>query len=231
MNNILVGCDPEVFILDDKGKPKSVEGLIGGTKYKPIWFKKGEYSLQEDNVMAEIGIKPASNALEFSSRIKGGLEEINQSISLRTSELFNKEVLNTEQAKKSGCEPDFNVYLKSMNTPFNLKKDRNRYAGGHIHIGLGNDWQEEYEVEKLVMSMDYHLNNLKDKRKRNAYRRIGNFRLKPYGIEYRTLSNEWIFNHRSRIDIFNRTLLSIKKHKDISYKEESLLYNYYQETL
>lgn len=237
MNEILIGCDPELFIKQGD-QLISAEGVIGGTKYEPIWSNDGEYSLQEDNVMAEIGIKPASDAETFSKRISQAIEAIKSKgvgISLNASETFLEAALNTNQAQESGCQPDFNCYEKAMNAPVDLSSITTRYSGGHIHIGLGTDrnqWMKHYDVDKVIMSLDHHLGlPLLEKERMTTvpqYRRIGNFRVKSYGVEYRTLSNSWIFKHEDRVNVFKKAKDAVLQSHQISKEmEQNLSLKYY----
>jgi hypothetical protein len=242
---ILIGCDPEVFILNSEdGKPLSAEGLIGGTKHQPIWNKAMTHSLQEDNVMAEIGIKAANTKEDFSNRIQQALDDITHvkgfKISLSANENFEKAMLETPQASESGCTPDFNVYERSMNTPVDLSSITTRYAGGHIHIGLGkrhNTWMHEYDPELLIKAMDWYVGlplMRKEgvyKSKLQQYRRLGNFRVKPYGVEYRSPSNSWIFSDKSRKDIFKRTTKAVEMCNKLSTRQLIQLENTYQASL
>jgi len=68
----------------------------------------------------------------------------------------------------------------------------------HIHIGY-KDPNDKTSLE-LVRRMDIFLGipSLlmdKDNRRRAMYGAPGSFRMKPYGVEYRTLSNFWIMNN------------------------------------
>jgi len=239
-NQVLIGCDPEVFLLNKRGEVMSAEGVVGGTKYVPIWNDEGDYSLQEDNVMAEIGIKPASNALDFSRRISQALNAITSKgvgLSLKASEKFLMAALDTSQAKESGCMPDFNCYEKAMNSPIDLAMTDIRYSGGHVHLGLGSTqdrWMQEYDVDKVIMSMYYHVGipmlkkeGMYNKKGLVQYRRLGNFRVKNYGLEYRTLSNSWIFNESTRKEIFNKSQYAVAQAHKLTSKMETELFNAY----
>jgi hypothetical protein len=77
-----------------------------------------------------------------------------------------------------------------------------RTAAGHIHIGWTED-QDCYDKEhytlaaRIARQCDYYLgvNSLlwdKDDTRRSLYGKAGAFRPKPYGVEYRVLSNRWL---------------------------------------
>lgn len=123
VNNVLVGADPELFLEKD-GEIISAEGVIGGTKYKPKPISEEGHCIQEDNVMIEFNI-PASDSCEtFVENINFVKDYLNATVTLQGCNLnisasaeLNPKYLQTEQAKLFGCEPDYNVYLKKVNTP------------------------------------------------------------------------------------------------------------------
>ena len=73
--SILIGCDPEVFVKNSAGEIVSGIGIIGGSKSRPRPVQDG--TLQEDNVLAEIGIIPAASADDFVLRITSVLNQLN----------------------------------------------------------------------------------------------------------------------------------------------------------
>jgi len=108
------------------------------------------------------------------------------------------------EARELGCDPDFNAWTRLPNErpvtdqPF-------RCAGGHVHIG----WLPEEEFADpmdpnhfddccdVAKQMDYYLGMWsltwdKDQTRRSLYGKAGSFRPKPYGCEYRSLSNLWL---------------------------------------
>ena len=60
---ITVGADPEAFGVDQKGNIVSMIGKIGGSKHKPLPCKAG--AMQEDNILAEFNIDPATTSKQF----------------------------------------------------------------------------------------------------------------------------------------------------------------------
>jgi hypothetical protein len=111
-----------------------------------------------------------------------------------------------EDSKILGCEPDYNGYTGSVNIKnIDGSTITKRYAGGHIHIG-GNqgeygsvciDAMEDYQnlipLLDLVVGIPSVLIDRGDNiSRRQQYGKAGSFRKKPYGVEYRVLSNFWI---------------------------------------
>lgn len=206
IKNVTIGADPEVFLFDEQGYV-SAEGKFGGTKEHPKLLDRPGFAIQEDNVMAEFNIPPVTTSQELKDNIqymldyiKVGAKQFDCSLNTTASAEFDFKYLNTEQAMTFGCEPDFNAYTRDRNEDIIIENERLRVAGGHIHIGYDNA-NEETSIA-LIKALDITLglpSLLKDpdSRRRSMYGKAGAYRLQPWGgIEYRTLSNFWIFkNH------------------------------------
>lgn len=218
INNVLIGCDPELF-LEKNNEIISAVGRIGGSKHEPKFIDdEKKFSIQEDNIMIEFNIPPCNNVIDFVNNInyvKLHLEMVAKlqdcNLNFEASSLIKPIYLKSKQAKEFGCEPDFNVYTKSVNPTPNSRTTL-RSCGGHIHIGYDNPSQEI--TEKIIYAMDIclgleslHLDP--DYKRRLLYGKAGCFRFKPYGVEYRTLSNFWIKNDNSISWAFNQTLKAI----------------------
>ena len=121
LDNIKIGCDPELFIWDtNTDTPYPSVGLIGGTKSKPKFFS-GKHMVQEDNVLAEFGIPATNKVEEFIGSINLCKEFIQSllpkgfTIRVQASAYFDKNYLQTDQAKEFGCDPDFSAWTESVN--------------------------------------------------------------------------------------------------------------------
>lgn len=216
---ITLGCDPELFVKSIKtGEIVSAEGKIGGTKEEPRAISKKGHSVQEDNVMVEFNIPPSNNADEFIDNINHVLDYLTtyvgkQGLALecKASHMLDDQYLQTEQAKTFGCEPDYNVYLQDENPKVDAK-GRLRSCGGHIHIGYPNP--NEIMTERIVKAMDIFLGLPSvwldtDTRRRRLYGTAGSFRFKPFGCEYRTLSNFWVENDNMMRWAYDNTILAV----------------------
>lgn len=211
MNYVLthVGADPELFLATQKGKMIPAIGLIGGTKDEPLPISElgPGHCKQEDNVMVEFNIPPAATKEAFVSSLTNVLAHLEQQVKqkdlklvISSSHVFDKVQLSHPQAMTMGCDPDFCVWTRSINeTVSAAQAGRLRTAGGHIHLGFTVDGEppEVVSSEPIVKMCDlvFGLPSLfvdSDNRRRSLYGRAGAFRLKNYGIEYRTLSNWWI---------------------------------------
>jgi Phage phiEco32-like COOH.NH2 ligase-type 2 len=109
------------------------------------------------------------------------------------------------ESRRLGCMPSLSVY-KPPKALLRVNPDtyRKRSGGGHIHMSGGSLPTLLASPEKtrnLVWMLDVFVGNtcvLIDRSphaaaRRRLYGRAGEFRLPSYGIEYRTLSNFWLY--------------------------------------
>ena len=218
INNVSIGADPELFLAKE-GEVISAEGLIGGTKKEPKLISDEGHAIQEDNVMAEFNIPACNNVDDFVSNItfvKDHIKTLASLYGLEVSPLasatLKKKYLKTPQAKKFGCDPDYNVYTEDENNPVEATT-KLRTCGGHIHVGYDNPSVEQ--STKIIFAMDICLGLPSlaldtDDRRREMYGKAGAFRFKSYGVEYRTLSNFWIHSELLTKWAFNNTIKAIE---------------------
>jgi len=202
---ILVGCDPEVFVKQG-GKFMSAFGLIRGDKKNPQKVDKG--AVQVDGMALEFNIDPAASEQEFVINVKEVYETIckmvpeYQVIAVPVAD-FSLEYLAAQpkEALELGCDPDFNAWEHKANNRPNGNVPM-RTASGHVHIGW-TDGEEPFaydhvqRCEAVARQCDFYLglpSLLYDAatRRREMYGKAGAYRPKPYGVEYRTLSNAWL---------------------------------------
>lgn len=98
-----------------------------------------------------------------------------------------------------GCQPEFGldgmVIEKKKRIPM-------RSAGGHIHIDYNKDNLELIEaLDCSILLVDYLIDTEKKALRMTNYGRPGAHRPKSYGVEYRSLSNQWYFNDDIRQSI------------------------------
>lgn len=192
-----IGADPEVF-LERNNIPVSSIGKIGGTKYEPIHIQDGIF-LQEDNVTVEYNIPPCETLEEFLRYNQKALDiiaekasKLDLKVAIQAAAKMPKEELQDPQAWVFGCEPDFNVWKMEENPK--PKATQWRAAGGHIHIGYECSNLEKIQLTKFLDSTLGAIFSLldPDTKRKKMYGTAGSIRFKPYGIEYRTLSNYWL---------------------------------------
>lgn len=217
--SIKIGADPEFFVKDlDTGKLVSAYGLVAGTKETPLPVDSG--AVQVDGMALEININPAEDFEHFNGNLSRVLNQLqimlpaNLSFEFSPVAEFGRQYIDSqpEVARRLGCDPDWNAYTAAQNPPPNADMPF-RTASGHIHIG----WTENEDPNHpdhleaccmlakqldviLGISSMYWDTNVK---RRLLYGKAGAFRPKPYGMEYRVLSNEWLKNLWTRQFVFN----------------------------
>jgi Phage phiEco32-like COOH.NH2 ligase-type 2 len=211
-----LGADPEVFLQNTKGKLISSIGFINADKWNPMQIPdmpKG-FTLQEDNVTLEYGIPPASSKEEYASFIKAVMDKSLDYVeglifSNLSCALFEKDQMRNPRALIFGCEPDMNAWSGKYNPPPKPPHKFMRSAGGHIHV------ETDLCSQDLVKAMDFFLgvpSVLLDSgtERRSMYGKAGAYRDKPYGVEYRTLSNFWIFKEDLIHWVWDQTALAVE---------------------
>lgn len=234
MEGFTFGCDPELFIFNPEGQPVSAEGIIPGHKHLPYPVEKG--AVQVDGTAAEFNIDPASTFEEFDSNITTVLKQLKAFLpkgftlkavpSVTFSESEWEKV--SEDAKELGCMPDFNAWEGGLNPPPDpTLNPRTRCAGGHLHVG----WTKDADLtdithilngRDLVKQLDYYLGAWSlqkdgDPTRRSLYGKAGACRFKPYGVEYRVLSNFWVLTKTQRLAVWNRMNQAIKDMRNNFY--------------
>jgi len=203
--NFTIGADPEVFV-GDLESPRSIIGLIGGTKEEPkelAELGKG-FAVQEDNVALEFNIPASPTKDTFVSNIGLAMRFL-QTTLIDRGLVFRKESaisfpdneLLHPNALRFGCDPDYNAWTMKRNHPPRAEDKNLRSCGGHVHIGI--DGVDDDFKFKLVRACDlYHGvgSVLMDDGvlRKKLYGKAGACRIKKYGVEYRTLSNFWVFD-------------------------------------
>ena len=220
------GCDPEAFVF--KGKtPVTAAGLIPGTKAEPYKVNKGW--VQVDGMAAEINIEPASSFEEWNGNIATVISELEamlpkgHSLKWIPSVEFPEKVFESapDEAKDLGCQPDFDAWSGGVNPPPCPENPFVRCAGGHIHIGWTKDedlssLQHILNCQDMVKQADFFLGAWSvtkdpDPVRRTLYGKMGACRYKPYGVEYRVLSNFWVPAEELRTEIWNRMVHSVNQ--------------------
>lgn len=205
--DFLLGADPEIFLVDAAGALVSSIGKIGGTKEEPKPLAIGDgYAVQEDNVAIEFNIPPAQSESEFVMCIQNATEFLRNEVlaaqGLAFSQLsaasFPPKELRSPAAKVFGCDPDFNAWTGKRNPKPKAEDKTLRSCGGHLHVGF-DGFQSEEDVRRFIKYCDLHLSIpavLMDtgELRKKLYGKAGAFRYKPYGCEYRSLSNFWVFD-------------------------------------
>ena len=235
-----LGADPEIFCLGQDNNYRSAIDTFGGTKEQPRPLEElGEgFYVQEDNVALEFNIPPSETSDVFVKNInsmvshlsKLAAENFNLHFSKESGVLFPFEQLMDSRALEFGCEPDFNAWTGRKNPRPAAGDPRLRSAGGHVHVGVEEQLTKKDKC-RIAQLMDLHLgipSVLMDSgtMRKELYGKAGAMRFKSYGLEYRTLSNFWVFeDHLNKWvwDATERALSDYKSGVDISSMEELLV--------
>lgn len=236
--NITIGTDPELFV-NKNGIPHSAHGLVAGSKYEPQVVTKG--AVQVDGMALEFNTDPAHSLEEFKTNIGTVLFELRKLVpkeyefNISPTADFTKEHMDEQpdDAKELGCEPDYNAYTGLANTKPNAEV-LFRTGAGHVHIGVDRTLTEE-EKRKLCVLCDLFIGIPSldwddDQKRRSMYGKAGCYRSKPYGIEYRTLSNAWLKDTQLIDKVYNgavRAVNNLGNFKKIILTVEGVLKKYY----
>ena len=233
---ITIGADPEFFVAGKDGMPVSAFNMVPGNKIEPFKVEKG--AVQVDGMALEININPSTNAKDFKTNLKSVMQELRTMVPpeydfmMEPVAHFGKRYIQRqpEAAKVLGCEPDFNAYTQKENKPPEHSLPF-RTAAGHVHIGWGEcnfdqmHWEECFALTRqldialaipsllLDTSQDAVL-------RRQMYGAAGAFRPKPYGMEYRVLSNFWLKKAEYTDWVFRATKWATKALIDGRFLEE-----------
>lgn len=232
-----VGADIELFAQDQTGKHISLCGKIGGTKEKPLPISTDKsfkgFALQEDNVALEFNIPPALYKEDFLAYIKymrdtqipKTLKQLSLVMSKEASVSFDTTELTHPNALIFGCEPDYNAWSKTENKKPTCPNINLRTAGGHVHVGCDKDMLQGIKSMDLFLGVpSIFLDDTPASiERRNLYGKAGAMRPKPYGFEYRVLSNFWMFTDNLINWVYDQTKFAVSfKHK-FTKKEEKLI--------
>ena len=226
---IRCGADPEIFLQNSDGKPVSSIGYIMADKWNPHQIPdmpKG-FTLQEDNVSLEYGIPPASSSDEFIAHIKAVMERSKDylpglSFSKLSCIIFPEDQMQHPLAHIFGCEPDFDAWTKKENLKPQPPHPFMRSAGGHIHVETKRSPIEVVRAMDLFLGVPSVLMDSGEERKQ-LYGKAGAHRIKPYGVEYRTLSNFWIFEDRLIKWAWDNTERAVESDLDVSVEMDAIL--------
>ena len=203
-----VGSDPEFFLSHRTyGMVPATEYNTPGTKLEPTVIPNAPGStFHRDNVMVELQPLEADNPREWVANAQLAFDEVAGLYSSRSLQLAlsdtaafdNDRIKDLSEAQEIGCEPDKCAYTGEAAEPTSAAvMGRTRCAGGHIHIGV--DGFTEEELREVVKYMDmfeqipmlrteegYRVHRLN---RRKYYGQAGRYRIKPYGVEWRTPAN------------------------------------------
>lgn len=214
IHNFHIGSDPEIFVEDGNGNVIPAFNFLNDKKNAALAptdeNNRKQNKLYWDGFQAEFETE-ANNCLSWQmDSIKLGLEGI-----WLAAKAYNKDAkllakptvdipFDVLQSSKEehvafGCMPSFNVYglkgreINGREVPF-------RSCGGHLHFGCGP--KKEKDINNIIKALDAIIGvacvslfaNFDDAKRRLMYGLAGEYRTPPHGLEYRTLSNAWLYH-------------------------------------
>lgn len=236
INSFTLGADPELFIINTKSKKVvSAIGKIPGTKEEPFHapdMPEG-FAMQTDNILAEFNIPPCKTREDFVHSIEYMKNYIRDWVKFQSksydilcasSQIVPGSQLRSKQAREFGCSPDYNVYTELPNPRPDGSITTIRSAGTHLHIGyLDNNIDTSLMIVRYLDAYVGIPSVLRDDdtERRKLYGNAGCFRLKPYGVEYRSLGSALIKDTESIIWIWNQVSRAISAYNYLSSLPQS----------
>lgn len=197
---LTIGADPEFFLVDKKtNKVVPACGLFGGAKGSPI-FLSPDGGFLEDGAAVEFNVTPCDSLAEVKTKINDLIlvflnNHANYTIHGASSAEFDlADIKKYPKAMQIGCAADLFAYGVRV-APSVAAFKANRFAGGHIHIGI-DPWPEGLQKETLVKALDFvwmqdESKYLSDPYRWKFYGHPGLYRDTDYGVEYRSPDNWW----------------------------------------
>lgn len=238
------GADPELFVLDiDNTAIVSCHDILPGTKADPYPVPGG--AVQVDGTAAEFNINPSSSFEEFNQNIESVLSSLQGMLPARHKLMalasheygiryFEKLPYS---AIELGCMPDYDAWTGKRNPkPKASGHPTLRTAAGHLHIGWDSADGSPHnprdpvflaEANLMIQLMDWHVGAWSctvdpDRTRRALYGKAGACRYKPYGVEYRTLSNFWVLDEVKRLEVWNRMQQAVHDFVAIRSQQQTL---------
>jgi hypothetical protein len=197
-----LGTDPEVFVVDETGE------VIPAWEFAP---KKGKGNGQcyWDGFQAEFTVHAGNCLALMADSLQKGLAQTLQTarkqfpkakLSLDNVLEVSPQVLKAckDEHAALGCDPSENIYGAKGKAVLDGRKLPMRFAGGHMHFGVGR--QMPKTTEAIVKTLDAIVGvsgvslaaGIDSAVRRQFYGLAGEYRLPAHGIEWRTLSNFWL---------------------------------------
>jgi hypothetical protein len=163
-----------------------------------------------DNMNCEIAINPVKTEKkfhEYTTHLLNKVKEEGYSVAMVPVVKYPSAALQHPLAYISGCNPDLSAYTEEENeAPDFTQMDSSRSCGAHVHVEHGDELSS-YNLAKWMdafLALPLLFREIPSKR-RSMYGGAGCIRVKPYGTEYRTLSNNWLNDEKLRSFVWENT--------------------------
>lgn len=238
---LTIGADPEVFV-------RLGDSFISGHTFpcgsKEFPRKLDSGSVQVDGLALEFNVVPSetrgdfvNNTIKIWRDLNNLVKSINPEVSLEAIPTvhFGTEYIKSlpKEVSRLGCNPDWNAYSLEEN-PLPDAEQPFRTGAGHVHIGFtsGADPQSVSHLRvcaELTKELDYFLGLPSlgwdpDVERRSLYGKPGAFRPKPYGMEYRVLSNAWLRSRSTMEIVYDQTVRCVSR--KFTSKKKSMFSKY-----
>lgn len=203
-HSMMIGGDPEIFALRKDGD------VLPAWEFLPQ--KSSRTAYYWDGLQAEWQAKPKTCLVEYNNGLQININYVaaqarardkHATLTLRNVVDVPQEVLLKAEQKylDFGCSPSMNVYDDVGEPPQDPRALPVRFAGGHIHAGIGKTLYTP-QIRHAVWALDGILGvacvgmaeQFDDPTRRRFYGRAGEIRLPEHGLEYRVLSNFWLIS-------------------------------------
>ena len=238
------GSDPEFMLVRD-GRYFSAIEIIQGSIDNRINIKGHQFYW--DNVLAECAVRPAIGSQKFIESLKECFDIFSKMVhpyklKIQASQEYPDSELQSAEARIAGCKPDFCAYeLKQVMPPtIEIESQSLRTCGGHIHLGSnkGALVSDGYEPIVIVYLLDLFVGipslfldqDKTSYNRRELYGQAGRYRVKSYGLEYRSLSNFWLTSPKLVKLIYNLCEFVVKfveegKSEELWEFDEEIFFN------
>lgn len=211
----------------------------------PIYFDDGNISIVEDGVAFEFTIPPTRDYKEMHSSISSALDTLNDLlyptdhnfVILPTLNYEIERFIDVDDEYKMclifGCDPDQDAILPDyVCNVIDALQHPYRYFGGHFQIGCANPvgtrlMQTHFEpfIKLLAVTLGNTVISRStqtelEKIRAKLYGQPGRYRLQPWGIEYRTPSNNWITSLSTMATMFRAAKLAFELLQNPKYGKE-----------
>lgn len=191
-----MGMDPEFFLADDKGQILPAFQVLASKKQNPHLFW--------DGFQAECTVEARLCHQELAQMLAHSLGRVKHRIMPTPVWRVPQALLQSadEEHVRLGCDPSYNVYNMHGKHVENGRDLLWRFAGGHVHFEMAQNWKLPPRVKSCIRALDALLavacvcfaQGVDQPIRRKYYGLPGEFRLPPHGVEYRTLSNFWLYH-------------------------------------
>jgi hypothetical protein len=192
---LVMGMDPEFFLATDAG-PVPAFQVLASKKQNPYLFW--------DGFQAECTVEPRSCHQELANSLAYSLQRVTHKILPTPVWRIPPPLLAAAEADhvRLGCDPSYNVYNMKGKHVEDGRQLGWRFAGGHVHFEMETAWKIPPRVKSCIRALDClcavpcvcFAAGIDLPIRRKYYGLPGEFRLPEHGVEWRTLSNFWMYH-------------------------------------